>query len=673
MISMLYHLTVLYLISIAGGEVSSTTNPSSFPTRSPTTSNRLLETAPYHHCPIPEWHDSDCADNTILAGTQCKIWFICRENQFPIPALQTCQENKEWAGEEPDRNCQLDPCPIIEGFQMYATGGCEGRNEIIETPDESLNDCRTRCLQEDTCVSFEYAKAGFEFHVEHTRCALSTTCTYDESVKLRYSDKCLYVKGLNVDGDDATPISNHDGEHTHFRHCAIEGDLAKFTTLCDGNILAGTRCDFEYLCKESQHSKKATLTCKSDGTWEGEYDPNCYVEPTRQPTYTPFFTERDICEEVCPNSPSCGVCYDEEVPPTHCPPRAVDCVVERVKTTTTFVEESRCISYSMSAEMCAENGGDFVVKLQICVMFQAGQEKCTTEGGETGVSMSSAVKMSAGEKACHLILGVMCDEESGLQSLDRVVLVPADQPCPTIQNWPVSCNLLAESNEVIPAPKDTPPVPDDDDGVCLAYDSDVSLADGTTQPIHSLQVGTNVALGNDDQSAIVFFSHADKAPVMRNMVTIKTQETNITATRKHLIFSSENKDVTLRNLRAFEEVKIGDYVLMDSQSGPVSTKVTDIIYQRMFTRVFNAVPKAGYLIANKIFVASGVAFWVLPHWLQYPVVHAVSMLVCGISERSCQIEENETKPRWVRSIQEWIAAMDLNRVSSAMMLTGSYA
>ena len=78
---------------------------------------------------------------------------------------------------------------------MYPTGGCEGRNELGETQD-TREDCRTRCLQEDTCVSFEYQKVGFEFHVESIwRCALSTTCTHDESVKLRYSDKCLYVKG----------------------------------------------------------------------------------------------------------------------------------------------------------------------------------------------------------------------------------------------------------------------------------------------------------------------------------------------------------------------------------------------------------------------------------------------------------------------------------------------
>jgi len=342
-------------------------------------------------------------------------------------------------------------------------------------------------------------------------------------------------------------------------------------------------------------------------------------------------------------------------------------VAEIAKSTTSYFEESKCASFSMSKEECHATGGDFVVQMQACVGSTLGQETCVTQGGEVGVSLSSQTKFLPGYKACHLIFGYMCDKESGLKSMDRVVIVLEDQPCPSNQDWTVSCDLL--SNTVLPPP----PKPSDDNGggACLGYDSEISLADGTTQPIHSLQVGTNVAVGNDAQSAVVFFSYADKFPEMRNVVTIKTQETSITATPNHLLFASEDKDVSLRNLRAFEEVKVGDYVLMDSENGPVSTKVIDIISQRMFTRVFNAVPRAGYLIANKIFVASGVAFWVLPHWLQYPVVHAVSMLVCGISERACQIEENDTKPKWVQSILRWIAAMELNRVSSAMMLTGN--
>jgi len=280
--------------------------------------------------------------------------------------------------------------------------------------------------------------------------------------------------------------------------------------------------------------------------------------------------------------------------------------------------------------------------------------------------------MSASQKACKVFYGYTCDKHSEVIADVRIELVHIDASCPSFQDWSVSCDLLAESNEVTRSNSDPPSVGDDGEDTCLVYDSDISLADGTTQPIHSLEVGTTVALGKDGQSAIIFFSHADKTPVLRNLVTIKTQESTITATRKHLIFSSENEGVTLRNLRAFEEVKVGDYVLMDTEKGPVSTKVIDIIFETILTQLYNPVPRAGYLIANKIFVASGSAFGGLPHWIQFPVVHAVSMLVCGINERACQIEEDDTKPRWVRSVQEWFEAIELKRVSSAMMLTGSY-
>jgi len=662
---MFYHLAVLSLISKAAGEVSSTSSPTTAP-------NRLLETPPHHHCPIHEHYRSDCEDQTILPGTKCLMWFDCEEHSYPSnPVLQICQENSDWDGETEDPNCDVDNCPIIEGYQAYQTGGCEGRNEggiFFEDGErtEGLENCALRCDQDRKCRSFEFSKLGWDHHAEPNRCSLSRTCTYEESRKILYSDTCLYEKGKDVDGGN---LSNNDGESTHHRHCEFKGDLEFFASSCDGNVLTGTKCDFWKFCKESQHSIKSTLVCLANGEWDGPilenglmWDANCYDDFTA--------TEESMCSEMCPNNPAtCKLCYDEEVLPTPCPSYSIDCVAEIGKSTTSYFESSKCASFSLSKQQCHATGGDFVVQMQACVGSTLGQETCVTQGGDVGVSMSTQTKFKPGYKACHLVFGYMCDKKSGLKSMDRVVVVPEDQPCPSNQDWTVSCDLL--SNTVLPPP----PKPSDDNGggACLGYDSEISLADGTTQPIHSLQVGTNVALGNDDQSAIVFFSHADKAPVMRNMVTIKTQETNITATRKHLIFSSENKDVTLRNLRAFEEVKVGDYVLMDSESGPVSTKVIDIISQRMFTRVFNAVPTAGYLIANKIFVASGVAFGVLPHWLQYPVVHAVSMLLCGISERSCQIEENETKPRWVRSIQEWIAAMDLNRVSSAMMLTGSYA
>jgi len=572
---------------------------------------------------------------------------------------------------------------------MYPTGGCEGRNEGGIT-FESLEQCWWRCETDTTCVSFEYSKP-LPTQQEPHRCSISTSCTHDESEQALRSDTCLYVKDQDVARDGLTPHSNNEGVNTFDTHCPLDDDIHKhFTTSCDGTILAGTRCDFSYRCKERQTSKSVTQTCQQDGTWKGNIldggeeqtlDPNCYETPepshlpTQQPFSMQFITEEYICSQVCPNSSACRVCRDKEVASTPCI-GAIECEVGSEWTKTKYVEESKCVSYGMTQEICHESGGDFVVSVQACVSWSTEKEKCTTEGGEIGFSFSAGQTYRPGQKACRLVYGFMCDENSGLQPGDRVTIVDENQSCPSIQHWDLSCDLLAESNEVIPAPKKKPSSGGDGGGgKCLGSDSHISLPDGTTQPIYDLQVGTNVALGNDAQSTIAFFSYFDRIPEMRNVVTIKTQETNITATPNHLIFSSENEHVSLLsllNLRAFEEVKVGDYILMDSESGPVSTKVTNIITHRILTRVFNPVPRSGYLIANNIFVASGVAFGRLPNWVQYPIVHAVSMLICGMSERVCHIEENETKPRWVRTIQGWITAMDLNDASSAMMLTRSY-
>jgi len=673
---MYHHLAVLFLISRATGEVPSDTNPS---TSSPANSNRLLETVPHQYCEIDTVkYGSDCEDQNISPGTTCNAYFLCPEHSFSIPSLVTCQENSEWAPDldTVDPNCSSDSCPVVDGFLAYSSGGCGGQNELgyhecrEQNDDGGVKCCAAHCQKQETCISFEVAKREFIHHSEPTKCYLSESCRYEDSQKLLYSDTCLYVEG---DGNGLTPNSNNGGEASHYRHCEpskvaeapglAEGALL-FGTNCDGNILVGTSCDFWKNCKDEEYSIPGTMVCQEDGSWAGDtLDVNCHsTEPS-------FLTENAICSDHCSTSPTkCRACYDK-VETDICPPNSIECDVQITENTTKFFEESRCLSYSMSQEECLASGGDFVVDWEVCVAWENGQENCITRGRQSDVSLSHTIKFSESQKACKVFYGYTCDEHSETTADIHVVLVHVDARCPTFEDWPVSCDLLAESNEV---DRSTPSDGDDGDNDCLVYDSDISLADGTTQPIQSLEVGTNVALGKDGQSAIVFFTHADKTPVLRNLVTIKTQESNITATRNHLIFSSENEGVTLRNLRAFQEVKVGDFVLMDTEKGPVSTKVIDIVFETMLTRLYNPVPRAGYLIANKIFVASGSAFGVLPHWLQYPVVHAVSMLVCGISERACQIEEDDTKPRWVRRVQEWISATELKRVSSDMMLTGSY-
>merc|ERR1719336_3471248 len=143
---------------------------------------------------------------------------------------------------------------------MYPTGGCEGRNEGGESFD-SLSDCKERCDLDDTCISFEVSKKSqswHEIHPEKSRCSLSTSCTFDESRKLLHHEDCLYVKGQNV--DSGTPLSNNSGESTRHTHCPFGDTYKYFGTDCDGTILAGTECDFWFLCKEREYSNRVKLT-----------------------------------------------------------------------------------------------------------------------------------------------------------------------------------------------------------------------------------------------------------------------------------------------------------------------------------------------------------------------------------------------------------------------------
>jgi len=505
--------------------------------------------------------------------------------------------------------------------------------------------------------------------------------------------------------------SNRLLETALHRHCPIPD---RYDTDCkDQNIDAGTNCNLFYICPEHSFSTPQLFTCQENGHW-ADFDENkdsncipdsCPVEPGFQMYSTGGCEGRNELGHFENNNPNAqGVTWCADL----C--RARDTCVSFVVAKRKFVFHAEAKKCYLS-ETCHHEDTEKLATSDDCFYERLrGHEDDVTpnsnnEGGEASHyrhCLPSDVYPELDEEATlfatncdgNILVNSKCDFWKFCK--EEQYSLRGTKVCQEDGSWAgdtLDPNCYSRDSESEPQPEvsrsendDTPSNNGGDDGedACLAYDSVISLADGTTQPIHSLEVGTNVALGNDGQSAIVFFSHADKFPVMRNMVTIRTQETNITATRNHLIFSSENEGVTLRNLRAFGEVKVGDYVLLDMESGPVSTQVVDIIFELMLTRVHNAVPQAGYLIANKIFVAAGSAFGVLPHWLQFPVVHAVSMLVCGISEQACQIDENDNKPKWVSRVQEWItkprfmghtkksAAMELNRVSSAMLLTGSY-
>lgn len=133
-------------------------------------------------------------------------------------------------GKKTDPNCSPDNCPIMERYHAYSTGGCEGRNEIGIYEEkgektEGVENCALRCDRDDTCISFEFSKLGWDSHAEPNRCALSRTCDYEQSRKLLNSDVCLYVKGKDVDGHTN---SNNDGESTFHRHCEFKGELEFF-------------------------------------------------------------------------------------------------------------------------------------------------------------------------------------------------------------------------------------------------------------------------------------------------------------------------------------------------------------------------------------------------------------------------------------------------------------
>ena len=86
--------------------------------------------------------------------------------------------------------CILDgPCL---GYDVYKWRACTGRNELLSIVDEEATrqQCRDACDTDAECISFEYRAKGDQ-GAKDTRCALSTSCTYELSVSEDYT---LYVK-----------------------------------------------------------------------------------------------------------------------------------------------------------------------------------------------------------------------------------------------------------------------------------------------------------------------------------------------------------------------------------------------------------------------------------------------------------------------------------------------
>jgi len=289
----------------------------------------------------------------------------------------------------------------------------------------------------------------FGFNCLHTTILPGTTCDIN------------YICPENMFSNAVQQTCHHNGTWAgeplipicHYRHCPIP---EHYGSNCDGTILEGTMCDIFFLCdKEGWFSIKVTLTCQEDSTWDEQLlDPNCYdsLEPTLKPTPAPtaqISTYDDICEQMCPDSPICVLCYSDELAPEFCHSGASTCTVNQGSSTIEFMEESMCASFGMTQERCYKSGGDYIPQQEICVSTNTEQETCVTKGGEQEVALNSITHYRPGQKACRLTHGYMCDQQVGFLASNRVFVVPEHEPCPSTRDWQLSCDFMSSANNVI--------------------------------------------------------------------------------------------------------------------------------------------------------------------------------------------------------------------------------
>ena len=79
----------------------------------------------------------------------------------------------------------------MDGFTLYSTGGCSGKDELGITKGGSIQDCADSCEVEATCVSFEYTKHG-------STCVRSTSCDdFSLTVKNPDDPMLFYLKNVS--------------------------------------------------------------------------------------------------------------------------------------------------------------------------------------------------------------------------------------------------------------------------------------------------------------------------------------------------------------------------------------------------------------------------------------------------------------------------------------------
>ena len=104
---------------------------------------------------------------------------------------------------------------VLDGYKFYHAQGCIGRDEIFNgTFDESdIDECKSICDLDDTCVSFEYwGETNSDEVYEEGHCQVSSTCTsaLSEDSSVTGLTCNLYVKGESEEEDDDSDDSEEE-------------------------------------------------------------------------------------------------------------------------------------------------------------------------------------------------------------------------------------------------------------------------------------------------------------------------------------------------------------------------------------------------------------------------------------------------------------------------------
>ena len=96
------------------------------------------------------------------------------------------EKGLEWEGVNQD-DPKWEP-----GYVHYLNRGCNGRDEIFLGKTNGRTECRLKCDDESSCVSFEWWEQTNECHV-------SSSCTYEKSnINHRGGDFYVAIEGTEM-------------------------------------------------------------------------------------------------------------------------------------------------------------------------------------------------------------------------------------------------------------------------------------------------------------------------------------------------------------------------------------------------------------------------------------------------------------------------------------------